>query len=210
MFVALFASSTYITAFQADSLRADAATRARCSRATRPSAAPILVDGQAVAESTPVDDQYKFQRTYSQPDLYAPVTGYYTLGQGSRGIEDAMNELALAATSNSQFFDQRQLAPHGPGPRGRHGQPDHRPDRAAGRVRRTRRNQSGSVVAMDPKTGKILAMVSKPSLRPQLAGQPRPQTGVERLRHADRRPGRTRCRTARSRATSTRRGRRSS
>jgi peptidoglycan glycosyltransferase len=105
MFVALFVSSTYITTFQAESLRADPRNSRALLASYSAQRGPILVGGEPVAMSDPVDDVYKYQRSYPQPDLYAPVTGYYTLGQGARGIEDAMNEY-LTGNANSQFFEQ--------------------------------------------------------------------------------------------------------
>ncbi|WP_423921095.1 peptidoglycan D,D-transpeptidase FtsI family protein [Frigoribacterium sp. 2-23] len=172
MFVALFASSTYITAFQADALRADSRNQRALLASYSAQRGPILVAGQAVAESTPVDDQYKFQRTYAQPDLYAPVTGYYTLGQGSRGVEDAMNDY-LVGKAPSQFFEYVNSLLTGQDPEGAtvNLTIDPTVQQAAWDALG---NQSGSVVAMDPKTGKILAMVSKPSYDPnQLASHDR-------------------------------------
>ncbi|MBD8486896.1 MULTISPECIES: peptidoglycan D,D-transpeptidase FtsI family protein [Frigoribacterium] len=164
MFVALFLSTTYITAFQADALNADARNSRALLASYSAQRGPILVGGQAIAQSTPVDDQYEFQRTYSQPDLYAPVAGYYTLGQGSRGIEDAMNRY-LTGNANSQFFDQVNSLLTGQDPEGATVNLTLDPTVQQAAYDALGSN-SGSVVAMDPKTGKILAMVSKPSYDP--------------------------------------------
>ena len=125
MFVALFVSSTLITGVQADSLRADSRNSRAILQSYSTQRGAILVDGKAVAESKPVDDQYKFQRTYSDGDLYSPVTGYYTLGEGTTGIENALNKQLLRQLERA-VLRQAQLAPHRQGPRGRLGQHDDR------------------------------------------------------------------------------------
>jgi peptidoglycan glycosyltransferase len=164
MFVALFVSSSYITTVQADSLRADGRNYRSLLASYSAQRGPILVGGQPVAQSVPVDDVYEFQRTYPQPDLYAPVTGYYTLGQGSRGVEDAMNQY-LTGNANSQFFDQINSLLTGQDPEGATVNLTLDPVVQQAAYDALGDN-SGSVVAMDPATGKILAMVSKQSYDP--------------------------------------------
>ena len=164
MFVALLVSSTYITAFQADSLRADSRNYRRLLASYSAQRGPILVAGQPVAQSVPVDDVYEFQRTYPDPQVYAPVTGYYTLGQGSRGIEDSMNDY-LTGNANAQFFDQINSVLTGQDPEGATVNLTIDPTVQQAAYDALGDN-AGAVVAMDPKTGKILAMVSKESYDP--------------------------------------------
>jgi len=172
MFVALLASSTYITAFQADSLRSDGRNSRALLASYSAQRGPILVGGTAVAESTPVDDQYRFQRSYAQPELYAPVTGYYTLGQGARGLEDALND-ELTGNANSQFFDQVNTLLTGQDPVGAAVNTTIDPAVQQAAWDSLGAN-AGAVVALEPSTGKILAMVSKPSYDPnQLASHDR-------------------------------------
>jgi len=66
---------------------------------------PILVDGEPIAESVPSDDAYHYQRVYHEPELYAPLTGFYSLTYGTDGLEAAMNE-QLSGTPTSQFVDR--------------------------------------------------------------------------------------------------------
>ena len=164
MFVALFISSSYITTIQADTLRADGRNYRSLLASYSAQRGPILVGGQPVAQSVPVDDVYEFQRTYPQPELYAPVTGYYTLGQGSRGVEDAMNQ-QLTGNANSQFFDSINSLLTGQDPEGATVNLTLDPVVQQAAYDALGDN-SGSVVAMDPATGKILAMVSKQSYDP--------------------------------------------
>lgn len=66
---------------------------------------PILVDGEPIAESVPSDDAYHYQRVYHETELYAPLTGFYSLTYGTDGLEAAMNE-QLSGTPTSQFVDR--------------------------------------------------------------------------------------------------------
>ncbi|BDZ48707.1 cell division protein FtsI [Frondihabitans sucicola] len=168
MFVALLVSSTYITGVQADSLRADSRNSRAILESYSAQRGAIIVDGKAVAESKAVDDQYKFLRTYSDGDLYSPITGYFTLGQGATGIENALNK-QLTGSSNEQFFDKLNSLLTGKDPEG--ASVNTTIDAA---VQKTAYDalgdNTGSVVAIEPSTGKILAMVSKGSYDPnQLA-----------------------------------------
>jgi penicillin-binding protein A len=122
----------------------------------------------------PVDDQYKFLREYTNGPLYAPATGYFTLNQGTAGVEGALNDY-LSGTANSQFLDQVTAIFTGQEPKGAAVELtiDHGVQQAAWDALG---EQSGAIVAIDPKTGAILAMVSKPSYDPNLlAGHDIPQ-----------------------------------
>ena len=166
MFVALFCSGTFITVFQADELNADNRNARTLYDSFSAERGPLLVDGTPIAESVPVDDDFKFLRTYSNPELYAPVTGYFTLNQGNAGIEGSMNEV-LSGTADSQFLDQLTSILTGKSPKGAAVELTIDPvvQQAAWDALGDR---TGAVVALDPKTGAILAMVSKPSYDPNL------------------------------------------
>jgi peptidoglycan glycosyltransferase len=164
MFVALLVSSTYITGIQADSLRADSRNHRALLESYSAQRGAIIVGGKAVAESKPVNDQYKFLRTYSNGDLYSPITGYFTLGQGSTGIESALNK-ELTGTSNEQFFDKLNSLLTGKDPEG--ASVNTTIDPAVQQVAYNALGaNTGAVVAIEPSTGKILAMVSKGSYDP--------------------------------------------
>ncbi len=169
MFLALFGSSTVIQVLTADSLRADGRNSRTLYASYSAERGPILVDGQPIAESVPTDDEFKFQRTYTDGPLFAPATGYFTLNQGNTGIEGSLNDY-LSGTSNSQFLDQVNALLTGQNPKG-----------AAVELTLDRDIQQaawdalgdlqGAVIAINPKTGAILAMVSKPTFDPNtLAG----------------------------------------
>ena len=50
----------------------------------------ILAGADVLAESVQTKDQYKYQRVYRQPFMYAPVTGWYTFGNET-GVERSQN-----------------------------------------------------------------------------------------------------------------------
>lgn len=164
MFLALFLSTSVIQVVTVDSLRADDRNSRTLYASYSAERGPILVDGVPIAYSQPVDDEFKFLRTYPQPELYAPVTGYFTLNQGNTGIEGALNDV-LSGTANSQFLDQVNSILTGQNPKGAaveltiDGALQQAAWDALGEY-------SGAVVVIDTKTGAILAMVSKPTFDP--------------------------------------------
>lgn len=166
MFISLFLSSTIIQVVAADDLKADGRNARTLYASYSAERGPILVDGQPIASSQPVDDDYKFQRVYANGPLYAPVTGYLTLNQGNTGIESALNSY-LTGTSNDQFFDQLNAILTGQSPKGASVELTIDPvvQQAAWDALG---DYQGAVVAIRPKTGEIIAMVSKPTFDPSL------------------------------------------
>lgn len=166
MFLALFTSTSIIQVFQQDTLKADGRNVRVLYASYSIERGDILVDGVPIAESLPVDDQFKFQRTYPQGPLYAPVTGYFTLNQGNAGIEGALNDY-LTGQANEQFLDQLNSIITGQSPRGAAVELTLDPvvQQAAWDALG---DYTGAVVALDPQTGEILAMVSKPSYDPNV------------------------------------------
>ena len=125
---------------------------------------PILVGNDPVARSIPTDDQYKYLRKYSQGPLYAPATGFYSALYGATGIERAENDV-LAGTSDLFIVDRMQQLISGREAKG-------------GAVTLTLNaaaqaaaynglgSRVGSVTAIDPSTGEILALATSPSYNP--------------------------------------------
>ncbi|MFM6982105.1 MAG: peptidoglycan D,D-transpeptidase FtsI family protein [Microbacteriaceae bacterium] len=164
MFFALFVSSTIIQVFQADNLRVDARNTRTLLESYSAERGSIIAGNTTIAESVPANDQYRYQRTYYDGPMYSAVTGYYTISQGISGLEAAMND-ELSGQSNNQFFDQVLALVSGRDPRGATVQLTIDPviQEAAWKALGSK---SGSIVALDPTTGRILAMVSKPAYDP--------------------------------------------
>ncbi|AGW40309.1 penicillin binding protein transpeptidase domain-containing protein [Leifsonia xyli subsp. cynodontis DSM 46306] len=169
MFLALLVSTSIIQVFQTDALAADARnTRARNDSYAAQRGA-ILVAGQPIAQSVPSTDMYKWQRVYSNGPLYSAVTGFYPLNGEATGLEGALDD-KLSGTSNSQFFDRINAVLTGKNPQGASVETTIDPV-AQQAAWDALGDQQGAVVLLEPKTGRILAMVSKPNYDPNtLAG----------------------------------------
>jgi peptidoglycan glycosyltransferase len=169
MFLALFAAATMIQVAQADSLASDSRNTRTLFDSFRAQRGPIMAGETVLAQSVPVDDDFRFLRQYANPLVYAPVTGFFTLNQGLSGIELSENSY-LTGSNSSQFLEQLNSILTGRPSQGAAVTLTIRPDvqqvawDALG-------DYQGSVVVTEVATGKILAMVSKPSFDPNvLAG----------------------------------------
>ena len=165
-FITLFVSASVIQVGQDANLASDERNTRTIYDSYRSQRGAILVAGQPIALSVPVDDNYRFQRTYPAPLIYANVTGYFTLSQGITGIEGAMNR-ELSGTSGSQFLNRLNSILTGQDPQGASVNLTLDPllQQAAWDALG---DYAGSVVVTEPKTGRILAMVSKPSFDPNV------------------------------------------
>lgn len=166
MFVALMGMSTWIQFFEAPELNNDPRNVRTLYREFDRDRGPIVVGGKAVASSTPVDDAFGYQRTYPQPELYAHVTGFYSVVFGRTEIERAMNT-ELNGSADSLFLSRLQDLVTGRQPKG--ATVELTIDPAAQQAAwDALGDQRGAVVALDPRTGAILALVSKPSYDPNV------------------------------------------
>lgn len=166
MFATLFMSTSIIQVFAVDSLKEDSRNVRVLYESFSTERGPILVAGAPVAESVPVDDAYSYLRVYSNGPLYAPVTGYLTLNQGNTGLEDSLNEY-LSGSSNQLFMDQVNALFTGKDPAGASVELTIDPvvQQAAWDAMG---DTTGAIVAIEPATGRILAMVSKTSYDPNV------------------------------------------
>jgi len=168
LFIALFLSTSVVQVLAANTISQDDRNVRNLYQSFSAERGQIFAGNVEVASSVPVDTQYRFLRTYPYPELYAPIVGYYTLNQGNAGIESALNPL-LTGQASSQFMEQVNALVTGSSPRGATVvlTIDHELQQVAADALGDRR---GAVVAIEPSTGRILAMVSSPSFDPnQLA-----------------------------------------
>ena len=169
MFVALMGATTWVQFVQAPSLNADQRNVRTLYREYGNARGPIVVGDQAIATSVPIEDPFGYQRQYVNGPLYAPITGYYSVVYQRSGIEEWMNT-ELNGSADSLFYSRLQDLVTGRQPQGASVQLTIDPvvQQAAWDALG---DQRGAVVAIDPTTGAILAMVSKPSYDPTaLAG----------------------------------------
>jgi peptidoglycan glycosyltransferase len=164
MFGLLFASTTVIQVFQTDNLRVDPRNVRTLYASYSAERGSIIVGNTAIAQSVPIDDVFKYQRTYEGGGLYSAITGYFTINQGLSGLELAMND-ELSGQSNSQFFDQVLALVTGKSPRG--ASVKLTINAAVQQAARDAMGDlSGAAIALNPKTGEIYALVSTPSYDP--------------------------------------------
>jgi peptidoglycan glycosyltransferase len=166
LFASLLISSSYIQVVDASSLEKKPTNVRTLYKEYGRQRGPLLVKGTAVAESVPSNDLYKYLRKYPGGPMYAPVTGYFSLTNGETGLESAKNDL-LAGTSGQLFYRRFSDLLTGREPEGAQVQLTINP-KAQEAAYKALGNQRGAVVALDPKTGNILAMVSRPSYDPDV------------------------------------------
>jgi peptidoglycan glycosyltransferase len=120
--------------------------------------------GTQIAESVATTDALAYLRKYANGPLYAPITGFNSLYYGQSGIESAEDPV-LSGSDDRLFVQRITNLITGRDPRGGNvivtinKQAQTAAYQAMG-------NRRGAVVALDPKTGAILAAVSTPSFDP--------------------------------------------
>lgn len=166
MFLALMAQTTWVQYGQAGELNADSRNTRTIYREYGRDRGPIVVDGQPIAYSERIKDPFKYQRVYSDGELYAPVTGYFSVIFPATGIEAATNDV-LNGSDDSLLWSRIRTLVTGGVQRGGTVELTIDPD-AQRAAREALGDQRGAAVALNPKTGEILALVSTPSFDPNV------------------------------------------
>jgi peptidoglycan glycosyltransferase len=166
LFCALFAQLNYIQVIDAPALNEKPSNSRPIDEAfSQPRGTVTTADGVIIARSVPIDSKKKYQREFPEGDLYAQITGYFNYSFGATGLESAYNAELSGQTPEQQVQDVGDLF---------------RDSDSSGNlelsvrsdVQKAARNalgeQRGSVVALDPRSGQVLALWSYPSFDPNV------------------------------------------
>ncbi|HET8768588.1 penicillin-binding transpeptidase domain-containing protein [Phycicoccus sp. M110.8] len=167
LFSALLVSTTLIQFVQAKSLNERPDNRRTLLATYARERGQILVGGAPIAKSVPSKDELKWLRTYPRKDLYAHVTGYYSFTYGAGGGIEGAEDSLLSGASDKLFYRRVSDILTGKEQTGASleltldAKAQAAADKALGK-------QRGAVVALNPKTGEVLALVSHPSYDPSV------------------------------------------
>jgi len=168
LFAALLVNQTYLQYYAAGSYNDDTRNRRVIDAEFSRERGALLVGRNPIAESVLSDDLYDYQRTYPQPKLYAPITGYFAYGGAVTGLEKSQNDV-LSGEDDRLFVNRMIDLLTNNGPKG--GNVELTINAKAQKAAYDGLNAlpgdvKGAVVALEPSTGKILAMVSTPTFDP--------------------------------------------
>ncbi|WP_249523156.1 peptidoglycan D,D-transpeptidase FtsI family protein [Modestobacter marinus] len=166
LFTLLIVNVNVIQVIRAESLRENPRnTRVLTDEYGRERGA-IVVGGNEIASSVETTDTLRYLRTYANGPLYAPVTGFYSVLFGNRGIERAEDDV-LSGTDDRLFG--RRLADLFTGRDPSGGNVELTLDPAVQEAAMAGlEGRVGAVPALDPSTGAVLGLASTPTYDPNL------------------------------------------
>ncbi len=166
LYVVLFAAMNYWQVGRESELNAMGGnTRAIRREFSRPRGEIVTADGVVVARSvaTPEGSEFPYQREYPTGELFADVTGYYSLALGSTQLERTQSSVLTGQTAQQRIGNIEDIITGGEG---------------TGTVQLTLRadlqetarqalaGRHGSVTMVDVQTGAVVAMYSNPTYDP--------------------------------------------
>jgi peptidoglycan glycosyltransferase len=165
LLVALLVNATRIQVFQAQSYDDNPANRRpTIARYDQPRGA-ILVGGKPVTGSRDSGEQLRYERTYRNGPLYAPVTGFASQEYGTTFLEHSEDDILSGAHPMLSAFPLWNDLTRAQNPGG--GVVTTLDPAAQQAAYDGLGARKGAVAAIEPSTGRILALVSTPSYDPQ-------------------------------------------
>lgn len=164
LFGALLVNANYLQAYQASSLRNDPHNARVLIQQYERERGSIIVGGEQVARSVPTNDALKYLRQYPQGALYSELTGYYSVVSGATMLERTENDVL---SGSSLDVVGSQLSKYLTGGAVVGGSVLLTLDPAAQKAATDGlKGVTGAVVAIEPASGRILAMASSPGFDP--------------------------------------------
>jgi peptidoglycan glycosyltransferase len=164
LFLALLGNLTRVQFFQARSLAENPANPRILKDAYDTPRGTIMVGRDPVAYSKDTGGVLRYQRYYPKGEEYAPITGYTSLVYGSTGIERYENSM-LNGTDDTLLTQKLSDTVTGKKSAGANVLLTINA-KAQDAAWNALKGRKGAAVAVDPKTGKILALVTSPSFDP--------------------------------------------
>ncbi len=170
LFGLLLVNVNYIQVVKAGEYQNDSRNQRVLLRVYERERGPILAGGgaQVLAESVETEGRFRYLRRYPGgelgPQAWAPVTGFFSFVYGSTGIERSANEV-LSGESDELFVRRISDLVTGRDPQGAAVSLTLLPEAQAAALDGLG-GQQGAVVALDPRSGAVLAMASTPSYDP--------------------------------------------
>jgi peptidoglycan glycosyltransferase len=170
MFLGLLGATSWIQVVAADELLANPHNKRALYDSYEVQRGSIFAGREVIASSVPSDDFYSWLRTYPDAEMWAPITGYMNPVLGSRtGLEEAMNT-ELSGAGSSQLLARIERIVSGQPARGSNVLTTIDPEIQQVAFDAIKKYQ-GAVIAMDPATGRILAMATSPSFDTNLLAE---------------------------------------
>jgi peptidoglycan glycosyltransferase len=164
LMVVLLLNLNFIQVIKAEDYRNDARNSRVLLEEYDKERGAILVANDVIARSQATDGSLKYLRQYLKPELYAFATGYYSHIYSSTGVERYENSI-LAGTDDRMFVKRIVELLTQEGTKGGDVKLTLNPE-AQEAAFRGLNGRRGAVVALEPSTGRILALVSTPSYDP--------------------------------------------
>ncbi|GGQ62533.1 peptidoglycan D,D-transpeptidase FtsI family protein [Streptomyces flaveolus] len=151
---------------QADELKNDEANRRVAIERYATPRGDIIVDGKAITGHATTKGDFKYKRTYKDGAMWAPVTGYVSQAYGATQLEN-IDDGILTGNDDRLFF--RNTLDMLTGKKREGGNVVTTLSSAAQKAAYEglkKQGGKGAVAAIEPSTGKILALASYPSYDP--------------------------------------------
>ena len=172
LLLAMIANVTFIQVFKSADYRDRPGNQRQLLAQYDRERGPIVVATDTAARSVETGDTLRYQRTYSNGPLYAPITGFYSLVYGATGLERTENKI-LNGSSDLLFVDRTKQLFAGRQIQGGSVVTTINPDAQLAAFEGLG-TKVGAVVAIEPATGKILASAQSPSFDPNILSSHKP------------------------------------